>query len=332
MKGIKIPKKDGEKTRKRLMEEGLLKTEYRIFTDNDHIYFPVKRKVEWAENIEYDFEEMKREETFEKKLADFLSDEMMERIRTFDSIGDIAIMEFDEALEPFAKRIAEAFLDTHAHYRTVLSKNSAISGEFRTREYVHLAGRKSTITRHKEYGMTFEMDLKKMFFTPRLANERQRISGQVTLDERIIDMFCGIGPFSIAISKNAKPKIIYAIDVNKDAISYLEKNIDINKASGIIPICGDAKEEIKHLPHADRIIMNLPKTAHEFLHSALRNIEVGGMIHFYSIVRDEELKSMKYFISEAAEQLGRKASILGIIKIKPYSPYTYLTSFDIKIT
>jgi len=44
------------------------------------------------------------------------------------------------------------------------------------------------------------------------------------------------------------------------------------------------------------------------------------------------MDGVKDLIRERAEQHGRKASILNVAKIKPYSPYTYLTSFDIKIT
>ncbi|HOP08751.1 MAG TPA: class I SAM-dependent methyltransferase family protein [Candidatus Methanofastidiosa archaeon] len=332
MKGVKALKKFGEETRKRLMDEGRLLTGYRIVTDDEHIYFPVTEKIEWAQNIELDFEKIEREDTFEEMLGEFLARDLIERIHTFDSIGDIAVMEFDEALEPYAKRIAEIFLETHKHYKTVLSKSSAIEGEYRTRQYVHLAGRESTITKHKEYGLVFEMDLKNMFFTPRMANERKRVSDLVKPGEEIIDMFCGIGPFSIAIAKNSRPKVVYAIDINEDAIEYLKRNIETNRVQGVIPICGDSKEETKKLPPADRVIMNLPKTAHEFLGPAMDNTKKGGTIHFYSIVRDDEMDGVKDLIRERAEQHGRKASILNVAKIKPYSPYTYLTSFDIKIT
>jgi tRNA (guanine37-N1)-methyltransferase len=332
MKGVKVSKCEGEEARKRLLEEGNLLTDYRIVSRGEHIILPVKEQVDWAQTVDYKFDKIERYDTFNDKLREFLTDDLMQKVHTFDSIGDIAVMEFDEALEPYAKRIAKSFLETNKHYRTVLSKGSAIKGEHRTRQYRHLAGRKGTVTRHKEYGLIFEIDLEKMFFTPRMANERKRVADSVSADEIIIDMFCGVGPFAISMAKNCSPKTIYAIDINKNAIKYLERNIEINKANGIIPIYGDAEDEIKGLPNADRIIMNLPMTAHEFLSAAMKNLKKDGIIHFYSIVRDDELEKTKASIHGKAEEIGRKASILNIVKIKPYSPYTYLTSFDIKIT
>ena len=61
--------------------------------------------------------------------------------------------------------------------------------------------------------------LKETYFSPRLANERKRITSLVKPGETVVDMFAGVAPFSIMIAKYANPKIIYAIDKNKDAIN-----------------------------------------------------------------------------------------------------------------
>lgn len=331
MKAVKVRRDAGESTRQRLMEEGLLDTSHRIATDGDNIYFPVINDVEWAENLEMEFEKLPRVEAFEDKLSKIVPPDLIPLIRTFDSIGDIAVMEFDDALLPYSKGIANAFLEAHKHFRTVLLKGGSIDGQYRTRRYEFLAGERRTSTRHKEYGLAFELDLDKVFFTPRLANERKRVTDMVRSSETVIDMFCGIGPFSISIAKYSQPSIIYSIDLNSDAIEYLKKNIEINGVSGIVPICGDANYVIKGLPQADRIIMNLPKISHKFLRSAVNNVRENGVIHYYTIMRDEELEGIRCFIEQVAEQHGREAYVLNTIKIKPYSPYTFMTAFDIRI-
>ena len=87
--------------------------------------------------------------------------------------------------------------------------------------------------------------MRKVYFSPRLATEREKITNQVNNGETIIDMFTGVGPFSIAIAHNKKVEI-YAIDINPDAIHYLGKNIILNKIQGkIIPILGDVKDVLK---------------------------------------------------------------------------------------
>ena len=69
------------------------------------------------------------------------------------------------------------------------------------------------------------LDVKKVYFSPRLATERKRITDQVKNNEIIVDMFAGIGPFSISIARKHKVKI-YAIDINPYAYKYLKKNIE----------------------------------------------------------------------------------------------------------
>lgn len=331
MKGIKVLKKKGEMTRKKLLEDGTLSKEHRIFADEDHIYFPVTEDILGHEMVDIEFNIIKKDPTFDEKISKVLPNDLIPLLRTFDSIGDIAVMEFDDALLPYSKDIAEIFLQTHKHFKTVLMKGSSVIGKYRTREYLHLAGEERSTTRHREHGMIFELDLRKMFYTPRMANERRRVAALVKDGETVIDMFCGVGPFSIAISKYASPATIYAIDLNADAIEYLKRNLELNHVSSIVPICGDANEEIKALTAGDRIIMNLPKISDQFLSAAMENVKENGIIHYYTIMEDDEFNEIENFIVRKAEQLKRKASIVELVKIKPYSPYTYLTSFDIRI-
>jgi tRNA (guanine37-N1)-methyltransferase len=114
---------------------------------------------------------------------------------------------------------------------------------------------RTTETIHKENGIRLKIDINKAYFSPRLQTERQRVIEQVKPGETVIDMFCGVGPYSIAIAKKARE--VYAIDHNPAAIKLLKENIKLNKVTNVKALKGDALELIKTLPKADRIIMNL---------------------------------------------------------------------------
>ncbi|MHC1605449.1 MAG: class I SAM-dependent methyltransferase [Candidatus Methanofastidiosia archaeon] len=332
MIGVKVRKKLGEKTRKRLVEENLLEKGFRIISEKDYLIFPVKGKVGWIETVETEFERLKKEKSFQEYLEKILPGPLVNKVRTFDAIGDIAVFEIQEELVPYAQEMGEAFLKTHKHFKTVLSKSSSVEGEFRTRAYKLLAGEDKTETIHTEYGLKFVLDVKKVFFSPRLSTERKRISDLVSEGEIIIDMFCGIGPFSIFISRFSNAQKIYAIDINPDAIKYLQINIERNKAKNIVPILGDAKKEVIKLPKADRITMNLPKLSKKFLPSAIETLKKGGMIHYYTIVTNEEENEQIEFIKKKAFLKDRKAIIFSTTNVKTYSPHKYLKVFDIRIT
>lgn len=167
-------------------------------------------------------------------------------------------------------------------------KKSAVEGVTRTRKLELIAGEDIYETIHKEHGVRLKLDVKKVYFSPRLATERKRLAKQVKDGEIILDMFAGIGPFPILIAKEHEVDI-YATDINKEAIKYMENNIEINKLKGKIrPILGDvnkiAEEKfIKENIRFDRIIMNLPGTAKDFLELAMTLVNNEGIIHYYRV-------------------------------------------------
>ena len=73
-----------------------------------------------------------------------------------------------------------------------------------------------------------KLDVKKVYFSPRLATERKRVADLVSDGEEILDMFAGVGPFPFVIAKE-KSVDITAVDINEVAIQYLNENIKINK-------------------------------------------------------------------------------------------------------
>ena len=332
MKGARIPIAEGESARRRLLEAGALDSRFRIYERDGYLYFPLAKEVDGIESGDYLFEEREQRESFEECLNRILPPHLAGTFHTFDSIGDIAVFDCQEELFPYEREIAEAFLRTQKHFKTVLVKTGGLEGDFRTRPYRYLAGEDRTTTVHKEHGLSFALDLSKVFFSPRLATERRRVAALVSPGETVVDMFCGIGPFSLCICAHAQPGKVYAIDLNPDAIAYLQINIEKNGASEcVIPLCGDARECIQELASPDRIIMNLPLYAHEFLEDAIAASKSGTFIHYYTVVEEGKEEEQRTFIQEKARMRGKEAQIHGMRHVKPYSPYTHMTVYDIRI-
>ena len=205
--------------------------------------------------------------------------------RSYDIIGDIAIIRIPEALKHRSKAIAEAIIQTQRRVRTVLHQASPVSGDLRLRKLKWVAGEKKTETVHKEHGCLFKVDLKTCYFSPRLSHERMRISQQVQTGEVIVNMFSGVGCYSIIIAKHSAAQKIYSVDINPTAVQYMQENVKLNKLrERVVPIEGDAKnmieESFKNI--ADRVLMPLPKKACEYLGYAVRTLKpAGGWIHYY---------------------------------------------------
>ena len=265
--------------------------------------------------------------TFSSPMSDpVLPEELKVLLPTsFDIIGDICVIKLDDELLPYANAIGKAIIEAYKNIETVLL-DRGVHGELRTRDVENIAGEDRTVTTHKEYGLNIELDISKMYFSPRLAAERKRIADMVQPGEIIIDMFAGVGPFSMMIEKLAEPSEVFAIDLNPDAIEYLNKNIEKNKMAKIKPFCNDASISIRDLPEADRIIMNLPHSAEKFLGDALGSLKPGGTIHFYTIMEPVDILFFKGDLSELAAP--HSIVFTGEREVHTYSPTQSLIVFD----
>ena len=155
-----------------------------------------------------------------KALENILSDqENMQLVSAFDQIGDIIIVRIPDSLLPKKKVIGKALLDQVKTANSVFYQSSPVEGDFRTRNLELIEGQVKTETEYKENGCRFIVDVEKAFFSPRLSTERERISNLVNDDEVIINMFGGVGMFSLLAARK-KSCTIYNLDINPVAVSY----------------------------------------------------------------------------------------------------------------
>ena len=205
--------------------------------------------------------------------------------KSYDIVGDIAIIRIPESLQEHAKIIADAVMALHKNVKAVWQQASPVSGEHRLRELKWVRGRRKATTIHKEHGCVFKVDLRKCYFSPRLSYERLRLAKLVEPNEVVVNMFAGVGCFSIVMAKHSKAKRIYSIDINPMAVECMQENIRLNRVDvQVFPVLGDSEKvgEKKLQRVADRVLMPLPEKAYEYLNSALATLKPnGGFIHYY---------------------------------------------------
>lgn len=273
-------------------------------------------------------------------LAGKIPDEHLKLIyRSFDIVGDIAIIRVPKEASQYRKLIAEAIMSVHKHVKSVWEQASPVSGDFRLRELKWVAGEKKSETIYREYGCTFKVDLKKCYFSPRLSYERMRIAKLVQPKETVINMFAGVGCYSIMVAKHSEAKKIFSIDINPHAVKYMKENIRLNKVEDkVIPILGDAREVIeKNLSKtADRVLMPLPEKAYEFLETAIQALKPkGGWIHYYSFEhagKDENpIEKAKLKVIEKFEELEINYNIAFGRIVRGTGPNWYQIALDIEI-
>jgi tRNA (guanine37-N1)-methyltransferase len=330
---IKVPKKKGEPVRRMLLELGILDNSVKIDTDEIFLYLPLTREPAPGELESFPEETKLTEFDFELQEKNPVPEDLLGFSPSYEVIGDIALLEDPDLDNEKASRIADALLQTKPNIKTILKPLTPVIGEFRVREFEVVAGEPRTETIHREYGCRYKVDLARAYFTPRLSTERSRILAWIKEGDTVVDMFAGVGPYSILIAKSKKPSKVLAIDKNPDAVHYLRENIILNSVKNIKAIEGDAREEAKKFAGtADHVIMNLPHNAFEFLDSAVLLTKPGGIIHYYGITPEDDLfGSSIELIRAAAEKAGRKTEILDKKVVRSYAPHQYNICIEARI-
>lgn len=228
----------------------------------------------------------------------------------YKKIGDILILN-DSCPHEDYENLSEK------HNVKTIMKIDHIQGTRREPVYKVLFG-SETETINKENGCLFKLDLSKVMWSKGNNNERLRIAKLVGDDETVIDMFAGIGYFSIPIGVHSNAKRVYAIEINPNSYHYLCENIKLNKLNNIVPILGDCKVETPKYK-ADRIVMGYVKTTHHYLKVAIDSLNKGGIIHYHETVPEKlmETRPIERIISQAGD---RDVELLKINKIKKYAP------------
>lgn len=255
-------------------------------------------------------------------------------ITSFDIIGTVAIIDIPAELRKKEKIIGNALLSVHNSVKTVCKRADIHKGKFRVRPLKVIAGSKKTETIYKESGAIMKLDPAKVYFTPRLSHERERIAAMVKPNEKIGAFFAGVGPFPLVIFKKEQKTKMYAIELNPIAFKYLQQNIILNNAlNSIFPSLGDVRKIAPKLGvKFNRILMPLPKGAADFLDASFRCAARGCVIHFYQFARAE--RPFDEAISKIREKAGknkRKVKIIHKQVVRPFAPCIVQVVIDAKV-
>ena len=346
-KVLKIKKNFGEKARIFLRKNNWLDTSRIIGrTAQKYLLLPLNKdfdetkllkKFKDAQIVDRSLQKLP---TITGNLKDLLKEKKIvpekhidEVVNSFDIIGDIAILNIPKKLEKLEKSIAWTIKRFHPQINVVAKKTSIIKGKYRKRELKVLVGNKKTTTTYLESGITMNMDLAKVFFTPRLSHERLRIANLVKPKENIMVLFAGIGPFALVIARKKPSSKVWAIELNPDAYKYMEENIRINRLTNIIPVKGDVKKVLPKIKEKfNRIIAVLPKSAFDFLDVILKAAAKGTIVHFYVIMHENDVKTKLEKIKKAGKKFNKKIKILKKIKAGNYGPYIWRWCVDFQVS
>ncbi len=333
MKAVRVPKEEAEIIRKRLLNLGVFDSSRKIVQNGEFIELPITN-MPITNTKEYDAIEqyqpiMRNANTnLIQLLDDVLSRDELEQLpQGWQIIGDVIIVSIPTTLQKRKKEIGNALLELHPRCKTSLMMKG-VKGRYREPNVEKIAG-DGTETIHRENGCLFKLDASKIMFSPGNLEERMRMSklGKGT----IVDMFAGIGYFSIPMAIHSHPKRVIAIEINPLAYNYLCDNIELNDVEDIVqPIHGDCSS-VTPVGLADRVIMGSFE-AFEYLEQGFNALKSSGILHYHETTPEKLVfdRPIRRILGSAAK-LGRSVKILGLNKIKKYSPGVWHVVVDAQV-
>jgi tRNA (guanine37-N1)-methyltransferase len=258
---------------------------------------------------------------------------------SFDIIGDIAVTKMPGYSSVNPEDVADAIMKRHKNVKVVFLQNAGVRGDFRLRGLTQVTGEKRTCTVHRESSCQFKVDVEKCYFSPRLSGERHRIAQLVKPNEIVVNMFAGVGCFSIIIAKHVDTAKIYSIDVNPAAVKFMTENVRLNRVYGkVIPILGDAKVVIeKNLQGvAERVLMPLPEKAMEYLPYAVKALKLNGdWIHLHTFEHADKTESSaekaKQKVEQALRDLGVAFEVPMVRVVRSTGPNWWQLVTDVQV-
>ncbi len=322
---LRVPKKDGQKTLEKVKAENNLDSKRRIQDDGDELLIPVKEGGnEVRDDLEIRGDEGKKTPyaSIKERLDIPQKDDLPDR---WEMIGDVLFIKLPEHLHQYKERIGRAYSE-ELRAKTVMLQGD-IRGMKREPEVEKIYG-EETETVHLENQVLYNLDTSKIMFSSGNIDERNRVTRLVEKKEVIVDMFAGIGYFTLPAAVHCQPEKIYSLEINPTAFRYLKENIDMNGVNDTVEArCGDNRDF--NFSGADRVFMGYLHETWKFLEKAVDFLEGEGVIHYHTTCRDSRYPEQVR--EELKENLDPLFRILNMKKVKSYAPHVFHVVADVQV-
>jgi len=253
--------------------------------------------------------------------------------KKWEKIGTIAIIKLHHKLNPYKKIIGITYSKI-LKCKTILNDIGGIVGKYRKPHVEILYGSQDTETLHKENGIRYFLDVQNIMFSSGNMSERLRMANASNTNETVVDLFAGIGYFTLPIAVFCKPRKIYSCEINPIAYKYLCKNIVLNHVTSIVePLFGDNRTIAPHNV-AERVIMGYFENIEQFIPTAFHCLKnYTGFIHYHDLCSKEEIPIKSFnLVEKIAQKYQRNVELLHVQNVKSYAPGINHIVLDIEVS
>ena len=261
-------------------------------------------------------------------VSSFLGKETLPKMpKRWERFSDIAILpsgsfegeDWDDLISPALWNAVAEGLDVER-----LGVMGEVTGKTRKSGTRMLRGEDDWVVR-RENGVDYGYHVTKCMFSAGNVNERRRMGEIVERGEVVVDLFSGIGYYSLPIMVHSEVEHVHCCEWNDDAVKSLEWGLERNGiSSGFTIHRGDNRESCMSIGRvADRVIMGLLPTSEDSFEAAMEVLsDSGGVVHVHGLARPGEYSEWGEVVLRKLCHFreGSRAKVIGVNRIKSYAP------------
>jgi len=329
---LSVPKSEADGVKDRLNRRRQLDLDRRPGREGDMVLLPLIGDNPFPEYpvVDAELQSQDRHRPPQEKIAEILTlpNDLKSLLPDkYERLGHVIVLRLPDQLLAYRKEIAAAYAKV-LKARTVLLEKGIIRGVER-RPDVELLYGSETETTHSESGILYRLDPAKVMFSSGNFDEKLRMASLDCRGETVVDMFAGIGYFTMPLAAKARAEKVIACEINPDAIGFLKKNIELNRVADRVTVFEGDNRQLPGEMFADRVVMGYVNVTWQFLPKAFSMVKRGGIIHYQDTCSIDRIPDG--LIEKVRKGSGgRPFEILGIKEVKAYAPSISHMVLDVK--
>ena len=216
-----------------------------------------------------------------------------------------------------------------------LYRKGEVDGPKRKPEIELLTGssRGSWVIR-KENGIRYGYDITNCMWSAGNVNERRRMGEVAKQGETVLDLFAGIGYYTLPILKSSSGINVIACEWNQASIESLRWNLSENGLEHQCTVIeGDCTETVPKLSlQVDRAVLGLLPDSTFAIPTAIGAFgPTGGMLHLHALSSSKDYDSQSKEIERKILDCSGEFTIgsLDVVRVKSYAPKWDHVVYDI---
>ena len=266
-------------------------------------------------------------------VIDSMINDLPKRWERFDDVAILPVNSFSNSKWDLIDRNLLWHEVANALNVNRLFRKGEISGEKRESSAELLIGSNPDVIRI-EHGVKFVYRVTDCMFSQGNLNERKRMGDLNLKDENVLDLYAGIGYYTLPMLVRANANHVTATEWNSNALRDLNKGLRKNKVEKRCTVLEGDNRKHGNLLHGkfDRVVLGLLPQPWDGIETAIRSLKsTGGILHIHGVSSSDKPEEWEKEVVQKLSIFKRKIHSIKSIKIKSYAPHWDHRVLDVEV-